>query len=144
VPICLPIVTGQKEISMSNGWPTSNSPEVDTNVEAESEADFFKRRDAEIQTWLDERDALAKHKDAEAEARRKIIATLFPKPKKGTQRYDLANDHKVKLVYNMTAKLGDKDLVDEEDKPITVETQVRKVIEEIERRFYFCKTFIHF
>jgi hypothetical protein len=74
----------------------------------ETQEQFIARRDAEIKTWLDRRDALDSIKPQEMEARNKVSATLFPNPRKGTQRYQLNGGYAIKLVHGTTYTLGDK------------------------------------
>ena len=75
---------------------------------AETQEQFIARRDAEIKTWLDRKAMLDVAKPQEMEARNKVSATLFPNPKKGTQRYQLNGGYAVKLVHGTTYTLGDK------------------------------------
>ena len=69
------------------------------------------RRDAEIATWLDRKAALDSIKPQELDARNAVSATLFPTPKKGTQRYYLNGGYAVKLVHGTTYTLGDKNKI---------------------------------
>lgn len=99
---------------------------------AETEAQFIARRDAEISTWLDRKAALESIKPQELEARDKVAATLFPNPKKGTNRYHLNGGYSVKLVYGTNYTLGDKDKVDvERQEKVPVADQVNAILQEI-------------
>ena len=124
------------------GWPNPpvadatighNQPPAEVAVEApkETEAEFIARRDFEIKVWLNDKTGLDIAKEAEIEARKKVTATLFPTPKKGTQRYPLNNGYAVKLVYTLNAKLGDKDKADEDGVVIPVRQQVQDVEDKI-------------
>lgn len=122
----------------TEGWPSigHNNPPAEVSVEVgaapiETPEEFVARRDAEIQTWLDAKPALEQAKSFEAEARAIVTKTLFPSPKKGTQRYNLNGGYKVKLVYGLTYSLGDKDKVDDEGKKVSIESQVRAIEEKI-------------
>lgn len=113
-----------------------NNPPLEIAVEVgtapiETPEAFVERRDKEIQTWLDAKPVLEQAKSAEAEARATVTKTLFPEPKKGTQRYNLNSGYKVKLVYGLTYTLGDKDKVDDEGKKVSIESQVRAIEEKI-------------
>lgn len=113
-----------------NNPPPEMAVEVGTAPIETPEA-FVERRDKEIQTWLDAKPVLEQAKSAEAEARATVTKTLFPEPKKGTQRYNLNGGYKVKLVYGLTYTLGNKEAVDGEGKAISIESQVRAVEEKI-------------
>lgn len=100
----------------------------------ETKEQFIIRRDAEIKTWLDRRDALDSIKPQEMEARNKVSATLFPNPKKGTQRYQLNNGYAIKLVHGTTYTLGDKNKVidtPEGQIPVSIPEQVQEALHKI-------------
>lgn len=107
------------------GW--GQAP-VEAHVEAapaESEADFLARRDAEIMAWQAAKPVAAEAVERERELRARVTATLFPTPRKGTQRYDLGGGYKVKLVHGTTYNLGNKDMVDPAtNEPIPIKKQV--------------------
>lgn len=124
------------------GWPNPpvadatighNNPPAEVSVEAtpETPEQFIARRDLEIKVWLNEKVGLAIAKEAEMEARKQVTATLFPEPKKGTQRYPLANGHSIKLVYTLRPTLGNKDLIDEQGVKVPVRQQVQDVEDKI-------------
>lgn len=97
-----------------SGWP--NQPEAEATVTPapiEDEAAFIARRNHEIQCWLNQKESATAAADLERQYRDKVTTTLFPTPKKGTQRYQLSGGYAVKLVHVITYTLGDKDLVDE-------------------------------
>lgn len=96
------------------GQPPTEEPEA-----------FRMRRNAELQRWLDERQNLTNIKEVEMSARKCITSTLFPTPKKGTQRYDIGGGYKVKLVHGYTYSIGIKDKTDDEGEAIPIEKQVR-------------------
>lgn len=90
---------------------------------------FRLRRNAEVQHWLDAKPILESAKQNEMDLRTKVTTTLFPSPKKGTQRYDIGGGYKVKLVHGWTYTLGNKDMVD----PATeTKIPIRKQIEDLE------------
>ena len=120
----------------SDGWPSMghNNPPAEVSVEAaptETPEAFVARRDSEIQSWLDAKTVSTTAVEAEKEARGKLTATLFPTPKKGTQRYNLNGGYAIKLVYGVRYELGDKDKADAEGNKISIESQVRAVEETI-------------
>ena len=97
----------------------------------ETPEQFIIRRDAEIKSWLDKVGVLATLKPEEMEARSKVTATLFPSPKKGTQRYQLNGGYAIKLVHGTTYTLGDKNKVIETPEgqvAVTVDAQVREML----------------
>lgn len=89
------------------------------------------RRNAEIEHWLAAKPVLENAKTNEMDLRTKVLATLFPSPKKGTQRYELGGGFQVKLVYGLTYTLGNKEAVDAEEKPIAIERQVRDLEDKV-------------
>jgi len=122
----------------NEGWPAMghNNPPVEVAVEStaapiESPEEFVLRRDKEIQAWLDGKASLDNAKSFEAEARAKVTKTLFPSPRKGTQRYALNGGYNVKLVHGLTYTLGDKDKIDDEGKKVGVDVQVRELEEKL-------------
>lgn len=110
---------------------------MQANVQAgavETPEEFIKRRDAEISTWLDRRDALNSIKPQELEARNTVAATLFPNPEKGTNRYHLNGGYSIKLVHSTTYKLGNKDKIEgegEEARKVPIEEQVQKTLDKL-------------
>lgn len=70
--------------------------------------------------------------ETERALRAQVTEMLFPNPVKGTQRYDLGEGWKVKLVHSMTPTLGDKDLIGDGQK-VPVIDQVDTVLNEIEK-----------
>lgn len=124
------------------GWPNPpvadatlghNNPPAEVAVETpvETEAEFLARRDNQITDWLSAKAALEVVKSDEMEARKTVTATLFPTPKKGTQRYPLNNGYAIKLVYTLRPSLGDKDKTDEDGNKISVREQVQEVEDKI-------------
>lgn len=89
----------------------------------ETPEQLIRRRDAEIQQWLDDKAALTTIKDAEANSRFKLTGTCFPNPTKGTQRYALAGGYNLKLVHGWTYTLGDKTLT-RDGLPVSIYDQV--------------------
>lgn len=125
-----------------DGWGTPAAVQVETDrpkfevkyvgqSEYEDPEHFRLRRNAEIEHWLAAKPVLENAKTNEADLRAKVTATLFPTPKKGTQRYDIGGGYKVKLVHGMTATLGNKEAVDDEGKAIAIEAQVRALEDRI-------------
>ena len=125
-----------------DGWGTPAAVEVAAPVvkyevkyagqpETEDPEHFRLRRNAEIEHWLAAKPVLESAKQNEADLRAKVSATLFPTPKKGTQRYALGNGFNVKLVYGLTYTLGNKEAVDDEGKKIATEDQVRALEDRI-------------
>jgi hypothetical protein len=97
----------------------------------ETQEAFIARRDSEIKTWLDRRAMLESVKPQEMEARNKVSATLFPNPRKGTQRYQLNGGYAIKLVWGTTYTLGDKTKhIDTPDGqvPIPINQQVNEAL----------------
>lgn len=94
------------------GWGDYN-PEVQAVAgAAETPEAFTARRDAEILGWREDKQQLDFWKEREAASRITVSATLFPTPRKGTQRYELGAGYKVKLIHGLNYTLGDKDMVD--------------------------------
>jgi len=102
------------------GQPETEEPEA-----------FRLRRNAEIQRWLDAKETLGNSKQHESDWRSKVSSTLFPTPKKGTQRYDVGGGYSVKLIYNLSYTLGDKDKIDPSS---GAKVPVREQIEELEAK----------
>lgn len=95
------------------GQPDTEEPEA-----------YRARRNAEIQTWLSAKPALETAKQYEMDCRNKVTTTLFPTPKKGTQRYELGGGYKVKLQHTLTYSLGDKEKTTDDGLPYSIEQQV--------------------
>jgi len=74
----------------------------------ETPEQFIARRDAEISKWVSDKESLTVAKEYEGESRAKVATTLFPTPKKGTNRYALNGGYSIKLVYGLNYTLGDK------------------------------------
>jgi hypothetical protein len=109
-------------------WPTGQTEVVDSSeAVAETQEQFYARRDAEIKGWLEAKAALDASKAAEAERRAQVTKTLFPTPKKGTQRYALNGGYNVKLVHGWNYTLGDKDKCDESGLKIPVAQQIAEL-----------------
>ncbi len=113
------------------GWGT---PIVDAIVApVETQEAFLARRNHEIQSWLAHKETKDNAVELERQCRDKVTSTLFPAPKKGTQRYELSGGFKVKLVHGYTYSLGDKDLtVDGEPVPIN------KQVEDLQQAIHEC------
>lgn len=129
-------------IGHNSGWGTPLVAQADTDrpkfevkyagqSEYEDPEAFRLRRNAEIEHWLAAKPVLENAKTNEADLRAKVTATLFPTPKKGTQRYDIGRGYKVKLVHSMTPSLGNKEAVDAEGKAVAIEAQVRALEDRI-------------
>ena len=108
----------------NQGWGTPPVANAEAGA-AETPEQFNARRDAEILSWRGLKQQLDFYKLEENKARLAVTATLFPTPKKGTQRYELGAGYKVKLVHGNNYKLGNKDLVDPvEGEAIPINKQV--------------------
>lgn len=124
----------------AGGWPvTQTEAEAAAPVQkfevkypgqpdTEDPEHFRLRRNAEVQHWLDAKPILENAKTYEMYLRNKVTTTLFPAPKKGTQRYDIGGGYKVKLVHGLTYTLGDKDKLNDEGAKVPI----RKQIEDLE------------
>lgn len=77
----------------------------------ETPEEFVIRRDREISEWLGAKKDLEAIKPVELERRETVTTTLFPAPKKGTNRYHLNGGYAIKLIYGTNYTLGDKDKV---------------------------------
>jgi hypothetical protein len=125
------------------GWPTApidpaslghnGGPPLEVNVEANQETPeaFIARRDGEISNWLAAKAQLESIKLTENDFRVIVTKTLFPTPKRGTQRYDLNGGYKIKLVQNYTYKLGEATMQDEGGNEIKRAEAVRRLEEQI-------------
>ena len=92
------------------------------------------KRDKLIQSWMTARSTLETAKESEMELRKEVTALLFPNPVKGTQRFELGNGYKVKLVHKINYKLGDPNLVDKKTgAKVKVTDQVENVMAAIEK-----------
>ena len=81
---------------MSESDTTVETEEVDTTEEV-SQEDMY----AALTEWQNKLQATAEAKrilEEEREARKKVIGMFFPKPKEGTQRFDLPQEWKLKFV----------------------------------------------
>ncbi len=126
----------------ASGWPvTQTEAEAVAPVqtfevkypgqpETEDPEHFRIRRNAEIEHWLAAKPVLESAKQNEMDLRGKVSSTLFPSPKKGTQRYALGGGFNVKLVYGLTYTLGDKDKIDADS---GMKIPIRKQIEDLEQ-----------
>lgn len=106
------------------GQPDTEEPEA-----------FRARRNAEIQTWLNAKPALDVAKQYEMDCRTKVTSTLFPVPKKGTQRYDIGGGYQVKLQHVLTYTLGDKDKTREDGSKFPIEEQITALEEAITEKY---------
>ncbi len=97
-------------------------------------AEWHAKRDQFILEWQRAKTLLNSAKEVEMELRKQLQDMLFPNPTKGTQRYDLGNGYKIKLVHKINYKLGDKERIDPDtgDK-IPVVDQVETIMSEIEK-----------
>ena len=86
-----------------------------------------------VKKWLADKAALVTIKDREMELRKTVSKTLFPTPKKGTQRFEFDGGYKVKLVYKLNHKLGDAEKVDDSGIKISIQKQVDNIVEEIDK-----------
>lgn len=109
----------------------SDLPTFEVKYEGQSpheEPEAFRlRRNAEIESWLNNKANAANAVQIERDSRAKVTATLFPQPKKGTQRYDIGGGFKIKLAHSITYVLGDKDKEDEGGNKISIESQVQEI-----------------
>ena len=114
-------------------------PTFDVKYESQPETEepesFRLRRNAELQTWLDAKANLETIKTNERDCRDKITATLFPNPKKGTQRYDVGGGYKVKLQHTINYKLGDKDKLDNNGNAISIADQIEAMERDIIEKY---------
>lgn len=107
------------------GWPSK--PAVDNSEEEKAAA-----RVKLIQDWLEAK-AFAKASVANEMALRiKVKGDLFPTPKKGTQRFPLANGYGVKLVQSYTYNLG-LEIYDKNGEKVTPAVQVESILDEIDK-----------
>jgi hypothetical protein len=111
------------------GWPTATEAEA---VAAPAQELPIEERNQRIQIWLDAKATLESAKATEAESRLVVTQTLFPTPKKGTQRFQLANGYAVKLVCGYNFTLGDKDKTGDDGVKISIAAQVEAVQDAIE------------
>lgn len=94
----------------SEGW---GAPVAEATVApVETPEAFTVRRNSEIENWLKVKGDLDNAKTLEMQFRNKVTQTCFSAPTKGTNRYELSNGYKLKLVYGLTYTLGIKDMVD--------------------------------
>lgn len=92
------------------------------------------KRDQLLTAWTSAKNQLTAIKEQEMELRKQVQEMLFPKPKKGTQRYELGAGYKIKLVHKINYKLGDKDRIDPDSgNKISIADQVETVMNEIEK-----------
>lgn len=111
---------------MSEGWPSAAVADVLPAVApAETPEAFAARRETEIRTWLGMKASATLAVDSERAMRTTVTATCFPVPTKGTQRIDLGNGYKLKLVYKLTHKLGNADATNEAGEKILIRTQIQ-------------------
>jgi hypothetical protein len=111
---------GKVEAQVAAGEAVKETPE-----------EFVIRRDREISEWLGAKRTLESAKPIELDAREKVTTTLFPTPKKGTNRYHLNGGYSIKLVHGTNYTLGDKDKVEgegEEARKVPVAEQVRDML----------------
>lgn len=113
----------------------STLPKFEVKYESQPETEepeaFRLRRNAEIQFWQTAKQNFESAQQQERDHRAKVTATLFPKPKKGTQRYELGGGYKVKLVYGLTYTLGDKEKLTDEGLPYPIKKQIEDLEEAI-------------
>lgn len=88
-------------------------------------------RNAKIREWLNAAKVLADAKENEMRIRKDLTAMMFPTPKKGTQRVPIGDGYNIKLEYKLTHKLGNAELLDDEQNKITIATQVSHLEDEI-------------
>ena len=110
---------------------TSKLPKFDILYAGQSEFEepetFRTRRNAEIEGWLQCKKLAESAVETERTMRAKVTATLFPTPKKGTQRYELGDAYKIKLAHSFTYTIGDKDKEDAGGNKISIEAQIREL-----------------
>lgn len=120
---------------MSNeGWGAPAVEAVAAPVET-PEA-FIARRNHEIQQWLDNKETAVNAVELERACRAKVTETLFPNPKKGTQRYELSGGYKIKLVHGWTYSLGIKDMPNPDVEGATI--PIVKQIEDLQQAISEC------
>lgn len=111
----------QAELTADDG--TTVAVEAHVKVE-ETEEQRKRRQNAEVQTWLDHKNALAKVKDEEAEARVIVTKSFFAAPNKGTNYAALGGGWRLKLVHGWNYALGDKHKRDDDGEKITIAAQI--------------------
>jgi hypothetical protein len=141
-----PGVTDLNRVDSSNpnvGWGANTEAAVEVapvktyevkypgQPETEDPEAYRIRRNAEIDRWLTSKTTYELAKTDEKDWRAKVTKTLFPTPKKGTQRYELGGGYKVKLIHGLTYSIGDKDKVDEAGQKVPVRTQVEELEERV-------------
>lgn len=90
-----------------------------------------KRREA-FEAWQKSIQPAKDWKAYENTKRLEVFGLLFDKPTRGTNRFDFGNGYKVKLTYQLTYKLGDKELVDPVlGEKVPIETQVEGTLDAI-------------
>lgn len=122
-------------VTEGDGHNTTAFPSADDVVEQvavpESPEAFIRRRDDEIQQWLELKLEAVKFVEAENAARKTLTDTLFPNPIKGTQRYQLNAGYSVKLVHGWTLTLGDANKISDQGTKISIEIQVQELEDKI-------------
>lgn len=118
---------------MSNeGWGNYSPEAAVEAAPAETPEAFAARRDGIIQTWRAAIEPKKQWENYEKECRANVVGICFPRPVKGTQRYELGGGYKLKLVHGVTYTLGNKDMVDPIlNEKVSIESQVRGVLEQI-------------
>lgn len=107
-----------------SGWPSEPAQAPQLTVE---------QRNALIRSWIDAKSSRKTAEDHEMGLRTNVAGVLFPKPSKGTQRYNLGNGYAVKMVYKLNYKLGDVETVNAAGDKIPVNVQVEEMMDEIEK-----------
>jgi hypothetical protein len=70
--------------------------------------------------------------EEERQLRAKVVATMFPNPTKGTNRFQLGGGYALKLANTFKAELGNKDLLDPDtNEKIPINKQVEWVEDQI-------------
>ena len=140
-PYTNPNGDAQAEAPAATGWPvaaTEAAVEVPKypvvypgQPDTEEPEAFRARRNAEIQHWLTSKTTLDTAKTDESDWRGRVTGTLFPQPKKGTQRYDLGGGYKVKLQHVLNYTIGNKDAVDDAGAKVSVRAQVEALEDKV-------------
>ena len=112
-----------------NGWPSEASQQAPQPQQPQV---TIEQRNAKIRAWLASKITLQTAKDGELNLRTSVTQMLFPNPIKGTQRYELGDGYKVKLVYGYNYNLGNKDKLNDKNEKVPVNEQVESVMDAIE------------
>lgn len=138
------VLTAPVATVVSAGWPTpAPAPvELDDNVplptaevvapdDEDPVAKAFRIK-AEVASWTEAKETFANAKDDERNWRDKVTKSCFPKPKKGTQRFDLGSGVKVKLQQTFSYNLiADEANLGEDELPKPLNDQIEEIEDKI-------------